>query len=235
MSINENSSGGKHHCSNCYELYNTEIELQQHMCYIKRRNTKQVKEKKFKCEICGKFFSVKMSLKSHIRCVHEGIKHFSCAYCHYRSYTNQSMTTHLATHTGVKNYKCTHCDYASVQKGHLTAHINRHHTNKTYRCRFKGCGVSKTSQEELFEHIRSDQTCPMSFNNLQKLKLHSRTHTGDKPYKCEVCEKKFNDKSNSYSHKVTHTGEKRFSCSHCDIKFSHNNSKSRHEITCKYE
>ena len=184
MSINEHTSGGQYLCSNCYQLYNTIIELQQHVCVTERRNTKQVKEKKFKCETCGKFFSLKMNLKSHIRCVHETIKHVSCAYCHYRSYTNQSMKTHLATHTGVKNYKCTHCDYASVQKIHLTAHINRHHTNKTYRCRYKGCGVKKTSQEELVEHIRSDHpvqrylcdTCPMSFNTSRRLKVHDMSH-----------------------------------------------------------
>ena len=76
MTIYEHTSGGQYLCSNCYQLYNTEIELQQHVCVTKRRNTKQVKEKKFKCETCGKLLSLKMNLKSHIRCVHEKIKQF---------------------------------------------------------------------------------------------------------------------------------------------------------------
>ena len=126
------------------------------MCVIKRRNTKQVKEKKLKCETCGKLLSRKHNLEQHIRYVHEKIKQFSCPYCHYRSHTNKHMTTHLVKHSGVKNYKCTYCDYAAVIQQTLSVHINRNHTIKTYRCRYKGCGVNKTSQEELYEHIRSD-------------------------------------------------------------------------------
>ena len=122
MPIYEHTSGGKYLFVNCYELYNTQIELHQHTCVIKQRNTKQVKENNFKCEICGKSLSTKSLLQQHIRCVHEKIK----------------------------NYKCTHCDYAAGQQFTLTVHINTHHTNKTYRCRYMRCAVKKTSQEELY-------------------------------------------------------------------------------------
>ena len=206
--------------SNCYQLYNTEIELQQHMCVIKRCNTKQVKEKKFECETFGKILSRKHEMEQHIRCVHEKIKQFSCPYCHYRSYTNQNMTTHLATHSGVKNpknYKCTHCDYAAVRQNYLTLHVYRNHTNKTYWCRYKGCGVKKTTQEELYEHIRSYHaalrylcdTCPMSFNTSQHLKQHKLSHNKDsKAYQCKYCEKRFGKSDNLAKHYLTHTGDK---------------------------
>ena len=272
MLIFENSSGGKHSCSNCYELYRTEIELQQHVCAIRGRTTNPVREKKFKCETCGKIFSLNNSLKQHIRCVHEKITQFSCPYCNYRSYINQNLTRHLATHSRVKNFKCTHCDYAAVLKQSLTKHINARHTHKTYRCRYEKCGVKKTSQDELYEHIRSDHpvqlylcdTCPMSFNTSQRLKVHKvshnkdsrayqckycekrfgrscdltkhyRTHTGDKPYKCEVCEKNFNQISSLNRHMLIHTGEKRFFCSYCDRTFNRSCNKSTHEIKCKYK
>ena len=77
VQIYKHTSGGKCLCSNCYQLYNTEIERQQHMCVIKRCNTKQVKEKKFECETFGKILSRKHEMEQHIRCVPEKIKQFS--------------------------------------------------------------------------------------------------------------------------------------------------------------
>ena len=179
-------------------------------------------------------------MKQHIRCVHEKIKQFSCPYCHYRCYLNSRLTSHLTTHSGIKNYKCTHCDYAAVTQHILTVHINRHHINKTYSCRYKICDVKKTSQEELYEHIRSDHpvqrylcdTCPMSFNNSQTLKRHKVSHNkGSRAYRCKYCEKRFGTSAHLASHYRTHTGDKPYKCEVCEKKFNQISNLNRHKRT----
>jgi KRAB domain-containing zinc finger protein len=42
--------------------------------------------------------------------------------------------------------------------------------------------------------------------------LYIRTHTDDKPYKCDVCSKGFSENGSLQNHIKTHTGDKPYKC-----------------------
>lgn len=156
-------------------------------------------------EGCGKRFTQKGNLATHIATVHDRQRRFSCP------------------RDG--------CCKVFSQKANLDQHIAAVHDKiRAFECSHTGCEATFTSNRCLKQHVSSVHNgeplpfpcpragCDASFQSKSSLDLHiSRVHDGHRPHQCqrEGCDMRFTAKGDLIRHvALVHNGHRPY---HCDV------------------
>jgi uncharacterized Zn-finger protein len=106
-----------------------------------------------------------------------------CNFCSKISLTAHEHESHMAVHEGELQYNCKKCDDKFPTKEKAREHLTSAHTNddKAFNC----------------------TQCFKTFKNRYQLILHTRSHTGEKPFPCPICNRCFSMSSNLQKHLVS--------------------------------
>ena len=169
------------------------------------------------CSSCGRNFSSRSNLNSHIRAVHLGLR-VPCRLC-LRQFKSRGLAEEheAAFHRG-KRFLCSECDRTFVSRSGRDSHLLYKHNGEPQSCAecdYKGRNAGQIRNHVRVEHLQVSAadcpTCFKTFKSKYEMRRHQRIHLGLR-IPCDLCEKVYGSRSELQRHKkILHRGD-RFEC-----------------------
>uniref|UniRef100_A0A8C4WXA5 Zinc finger and BTB domain containing 11 n=2 Tax=Eptatretus burgeri TaxID=7764 RepID=A0A8C4WXA5_EPTBU len=136
-----------------------------------------------------------------------GAKPFVCKICGKGYSWKKDLYSHLASHSITQPFRCLECGHEFFQKALFHRHLRNAKHKKRGRPpnpRILYCNICQKSFPYAREFIRhfnnhtgikpfSCITCGLTWADSRSLKRHVRMHTGERPYICPMCDRSYLD------------------------------------------
>ncbi|XP_053430450.1 GDNF-inducible zinc finger protein 1 isoform X2 [Nycticebus coucang] len=188
------------------------------------------KRSNFKCTICDKAFLYEKSFLKHSR-HHHGVATevvYRCDTCSQTFANRCNLKSHQRhVHSSERHFPCELCGKKFKRKKDVKRHVVQVHEGGGERHRCGQCGKGLSSKTALRLHERTHTgdrpyacECGAKFSQPSALKTHMRIHTGEKPFVCDECGARFTQNHMLIYHRRCHTGERPFMCETCGKSFA---------------
>jgi len=234
-------------CKQCHKIFGRKDKLEKHLRVHNQRGHLRAplnvhkEERPLQCNVCGKRFKFKRSLKKH----KEECKHIqNLGGCRKGQIIKVSEELEVKPLSDVENrnqwhdktqlFQCTECGKRYTSKS-MKIHLQWHDNGQLFQC--AECNKRYKSKSGLSEHfiISHEEGNPFQCNQCQKkfgrkdkLEEHLRVHNNERPYLCKECGLSFKQKSYYSAHLKEHKEGTPLHCNICNKKFKFKRSMEKH-------
>ena len=186
-------------CPICGTAIHSEKALQNHIDVVHGD-----RQRKYICDLCGKKFTCKSNLTSHLRLTHNEKKE-RCKFCNEVFKLKQTLYSHIVSvHIKARPYKCRHCEYSASQPSRIYEHCRTNHK----------LGGGKSNLEMIQTEVDRIREFEIQYG-INRKPVPIRAHD----YHCWLCGMEFLGKSGLLSHEWAHLDLRPYYCNHCDSKY----------------